>query len=83
MEYLAFILNASPAKAMMAGALFAILPALVEVIWRQLRRERKTKEGVPSQEPTPGMERELTCVICKTNVAMSTFAIHVAAHDAV
>ena len=82
MEYFAFILNASPAKAMIAGALFAILPALLGVIWRQLRRERKTTQGVPSQDSSPGPERQLTCVICKTTVAMSAFATHIAAHDA-
>jgi hypothetical protein len=83
MEHLASILNTSPAKAMIAGALFAILPALVEVVWIQLRRERESNAAVPSQDHTPDAERELTCVICGSKVAMSAFATHVAAHDAI
>jgi hypothetical protein len=83
-EYLSLLVTqATPVKAMLTGALFGIIPALVEVVRGQLAPDHNPGVATTCESSVASEERHVTCAICNQKVKMHDFATHIVLHRAV
>ena len=81
--FASFFLQATPAKAVIAGALLGgMLLGLIEILRARLQPAGSAQPSMPHETATPAEDRRLTCVVCKHTVKMKRFATHIAAHEA-